>query len=121
MFLDVSLPRKLTPLEVSISYALNVTLNRFEPRQPEVCEDVLSTTSDAYETFLLSGTHMVFFVVFLFVTLNIRTKFRFLSFKDGGHYCVTTATRSNLPGKWRENVVITSLYQPFRNCTGNRG
>ena len=40
---------------------------------------------NAYEKVLLSGTHMAFFAVFLFVTLNIRRKLRFLSFKDGGH------------------------------------
>ena len=45
------------------------------------------TTSKAHEKVLLSYTHMVFFAVFLFVTLNIRAKFLFLPFKDGGHRC----------------------------------
>ena len=112
MFLGVS----------SISHALNITytLNRFEPRQPEVCEDVCSTTSNAYEKVLLSGTHMAFFAVFLFVTLNIRRKFRFLSFKDGGH-TVSQLDKVKLARKMARKCCYHQSFSAIPNLRDNWG
>ena len=79
------------------------------------------TTSKAHEKVLLSYTHMVFFAVFLFVTLNIRAKFLFLPFKDGGHRCDLCFT-DTWTENWRENVVITSLSrrQAFSSLSRNK-
>lgn len=80
MFLDIcKLTSKAFAFESLHFACIECYTNRFELRQSEVCEDVLATTFNAHEKVSLCGTHMAFFPVFLFVTLNIRTKFRFLS------------------------------------------